>query len=127
MTSSATSRRWAAGLPKGEMRLLELRIGDARDALDRFEAAWNRRLEGRRMATLHVLSMGDLPLLLRTLKLMRAPAKVAGLQDLQDFLERGFESFREMDGAAEFLALVRERETAILNRLFSGAPDPFST
>src|SRR5438094_6316718 len=63
MTSSATSRRWAAGLA----RLLELRIGDARDALDRFEAAWNRRLEGRRMATLHVLSMGDLSLLLRTL------------------------------------------------------------
>ena len=48
-------------------KLLELRIGDARDALDRFEAAWNRRLEGRRMATLHVLSMADLPLLLRTL------------------------------------------------------------
>jgi len=66
------------------------------------------------------------PLVLRTLKLMRAPAKMAGLQDLQDFLERGFESFREMDGAAEFLALIRERETAILNRLFSAAPDPFS-
>lgn len=48
-------------------KLLELRVGDARDALDRFEAAWNRRLERRRLATLHVLSMGDLPLLLRTL------------------------------------------------------------
>ena len=48
-------------------RLLELRIGDARDALDRFEAAWNRRTEGRRAKPLHVLSMADLPLLLRTL------------------------------------------------------------
>ena len=46
-------------------RTLQLRIGDARDALDRFEAAWNRRTEGR--SPLHVLSLGDLPLLLRTL------------------------------------------------------------
>jgi predicted transcriptional regulator len=46
-------------------RTLELRIGDARDALDRFEAAWNRRTEGR--SPLHVLSLADLPLLLRTL------------------------------------------------------------
>ena len=80
MTSSATSRRWAGGLPKGEMRLLELRIGDARDALDRFEAAWNRRLEGRRTATLHVLSMGDLPLLLRTL----TPARWELLERLRE-------------------------------------------
>ena len=48
-----------------ELRVLELRIGDMRDALDRFEAAWNRRTEGRK--TLHVLSMADLPLLLKTL------------------------------------------------------------
>ena len=46
-------------------KLLELRIGDARDALDRFEAAWNRRTEGH--SPLFVLSIADLPLLLRTL------------------------------------------------------------
>jgi hypothetical protein len=66
------------------------------------------------------------PLVHRTLKLMRTPAKMAGLQDLQDFLERGFEAFRAMGGAEEFLALIRERETEILNRLFSGEPGPFS-
>src|SRR5439155_3581421 len=43
------------------------------------------------------------PLVYRTLKLMRRPAKMAGLADLQDFLERGFTAFREMGGAAEFL------------------------
>ena len=48
-------------------KVLELRVGDARDALDRFEAAWNRRVEGRQGATLAVLSVEDLPLLLRTL------------------------------------------------------------
>ena len=66
------------------------------------------------------------PLVYRTLKLMRAPARMAGLEGLQDFLERGFEAFRAMDGAEDFLALVGERETEILNRLFSGAPGPFS-
>jgi hypothetical protein len=66
------------------------------------------------------------PLVSSTLKLMRRPAKVAGLGDLQDFLERGFAAFRGMKGADGFLALVRERETAILNRLFSGQPEPFS-
>jgi len=51
--------------------VLELRVGDARDALDRFEAAWNRRTEGRKGGALRVLSMQDLPLLLRTLALAR--------------------------------------------------------
>ena len=63
MTSSAMSRRREAGLAK----VLELRVGDARDALDRFEAAWNRRNEGRKLERLRVLSLEDLPLLLKTL------------------------------------------------------------
>jgi predicted transcriptional regulator len=62
------------------MRLLELRIGDARDALDRFEAAWNRRVEGRRAKPLYVLSIADLPLLLRTL----TPARWELLERLRD-------------------------------------------
>jgi hypothetical protein len=61
-----------------------------------------------------------------TLKLMRQPARLGGLAGLQDFLERGFQAFRRMKGADEFLAALRERETAILNRLFSGKAEPFS-
>ena len=61
-----------------------------------------------------------------TLKLMRKPAHLAGLGDLQDFLERGFDAFRRMDGSEAFLAVLRERETRILSRLFSGAAAPFS-
>jgi len=49
-----------------------------RDALDRFEAAWNRRTEGRN--PLHVLSVADLPLLLRTL----TPARWALLERLRE-------------------------------------------
>jgi hypothetical protein len=66
------------------------------------------------------------PLVARTLRLMRRPARMAGLQDLQDFLERGFEAFRHMQGADEFLALLGERERLIASRLFSGKPEPFS-
>ena len=66
------------------------------------------------------------PLVFRTLKLMRAPARMAGLEDLQDFLERGFAAFRDMGGADDFLALVESRETAILSAIFSEAARPFS-
>jgi hypothetical protein len=66
------------------------------------------------------------PLVFQTLKLMRQPARMAGLSDLQDFLERGFEAFQRMGGAGEFLDLVRERETRILNRLFSAETGAFS-
>lgn len=66
------------------------------------------------------------PLVSQTLKLMRRPAKMAGLADLQDFLERGFAAFRDMKGADEFLATLRRREGAFLSRLFSGEPNPFS-
>jgi predicted transcriptional regulator len=60
-------------------RLLELRLGSAGDALDRFEAAWNRAAEGRRLRSLSVLSMQDLPLLLKTL----SPARWALLERLK--------------------------------------------
>jgi predicted transcriptional regulator len=76
MTSSATWKRSAGGLAK----VVEVRIGDARDALDRFEAAWNRRLDGRKMDALRVLSMPDLALLLRTL----TPARWTLLERLRD-------------------------------------------
>ena len=62
------------------------------------------------------------PMVARMLRLMRTPASVAGLHDLQEFLERGFEAFRGMHGADDFLQLVRSRETEILSRLFSGRP-----
>ena len=66
------------------------------------------------------------PFVFRTLKLMRRPAKVAGMASLQDFLERGFQAFAAMDGADDFLRTIESRETEILTRLFSGAPEPFA-
>ena len=66
------------------------------------------------------------PFVQQTLRLMRAPARLAGLDDLQDFLERGFHAFKAMGTADEFLATLEGRERKILSRLFSGAPEPFS-
>ena len=66
------------------------------------------------------------PLVFQTLKLMRTPARMAGLSELQGFLERGFQSFRAMGGAADFVAIIQQRERAIARRLFSSAPQPFS-
>jgi hypothetical protein len=37
------------------------------------------------------------------LKLMRGPAHLAGLGELHEFLERGFNAFRGMGSASEFL------------------------
>jgi hypothetical protein len=60
------------------------------------------------------------PLLRQTLRLMRGPAQMAGLGTLQNFLENGFDTFRAMRGAGEFLATVRQREEALAQALFSG-------
>jgi hypothetical protein len=58
------------------------------------------------------------PLLRNSLRLMRGPARTAGLGSLQGFLERGFETFREMRGARDFLATIGTRERALLDALF---------
>lgn len=57
-------------------------------------------------------------LLRQTLKLMRAPARAAGLSALQTFLERGFDTFAAMQGAQNFLTLIQQRERALVDRLF---------
>jgi hypothetical protein len=61
-----------------------------------------------------------------TLKLLRKPAHMAGLGELQEFLERGFNAFRHMKGAEEFLDTVAIRESEIIRRIYSGHPAPFS-
>jgi hypothetical protein len=61
-----------------------------------------------------------------TLKMMRGPAKAAGLGELQLFLERGATAFKSMNGAGDFLATIAQREREIAIRLFSSHPQPFS-
>lgn len=70
-------------------RLLELRVGPPGDALDRFEAAWNRLAEGRKAAPLRVLTLEDLPLFVRTL----SPARWELMRSLR---EKGAASIYEL-------------------------------
>ena len=60
------------------------------------------------------------PLLRNSLRLMRVPAKAAGLGSLQGFLETGFDTFRAMAGADEFLATIARRERGLAVMLFGG-------
>ncbi len=59
------------------------------------------------------------PLIGTTLLLMRKPAQLAGLDDLQDFLQRGYAAFHKLGSADEFLALVVGRERNLLRALFA--------
>jgi hypothetical protein len=56
----------------------------------------------------------------------RLPAYAAGFGALQDFNERGFHAFKVMGGAGVLLTAIRTRETALMEALFSNAPDPFA-
>jgi hypothetical protein len=59
-------------------------------------------------------------LLRNTLRMMRGPAAAAGLGTLQRFLETGFDTFKAMGGAREFLDTVSARERALSAHLFNG-------
>jgi hypothetical protein len=60
------------------------------------------------------------PMIGMSLKVMRKPAHMAGLGDLQEFLESGYAAFKAMGGADEFLAALRTRETALMERILAG-------
>ena len=61
-----------------------------------------------------------------TLKMTRTPARLAGLGELQDFLERGFSAFHHMQGSAHFAQTIVARERLILDRIFDRHPEPFA-
>lgn len=63
-------------------------------------------------------------LLRQSLRLMRGPAAAAGLGALQGFLERGFDTFRDMAGAQVFLDTIASRERQLAAALFAGASGP---
>lgn len=58
-------------------------------------------------------------LIRNSLRLMRGPARAAGLSELQLFLEAGFDTFRAMGGAEEFMRTVDEREHRLSRMLFA--------
>jgi hypothetical protein len=71
-------------------------------------------------------SLTRTPGLRMTLRMMRGPAKLAGLSALQSFLEKGFDTFANMarsaDGTSRFLSTIRARETEWIELLFHSEP-----
>ena len=59
------------------------------------------------------------------LRASRVPARLAGVADLQQFLERGFSAFAALDGATDFLHTIASREREVSRRLFAGHANPF--
>ena len=59
--------------------ILEIRVGPPSDALDRVEAAWNRVADGRKVSSFRVLTLEDLPGLVKAL----SPARWAIVQNLR--------------------------------------------
>lgn len=97
-----------------------------------YARAWNTvgRRHDRELQLETVLTVGaELERLTRhlglrmTLRMMRGPAKAAGLGALQGFLEAGFDTFARMSGkgrhASEFLATIQTRETTLIASLFN--------
>ena len=93
-----------AGEPAARRRQIEL-IGEVGAALD-------RNVHKRMLRT--------------SLAVMRGPAKLAGLEALQDFLDRGVAAFRAMGGADEFLATVQRREMELHEAIAGGNTAPFA-
>ena len=51
--------------------------------------------------------------------MMHGPAKLAGLGELHAFLERGFNAFRSLRRADEFLETIVQRERELMVSLFT--------
>ncbi|WP_022968633.1 FFLEELY motif protein [Arenimonas oryziterrae] len=62
----------------------------------------------------------------KLLKASRLPAHLAGLHELQAFLERGFTAFEALGGADLFLERIGAQEMEVSRRLFAGHADPFA-
>jgi len=60
------------------------------------------------------------PLIGSTLAMMRMPARLMGLGDLQDLLERGYDAVTGMDDLEEFLQMTLIRERRLMKALFAG-------
>jgi len=93
-----------------------------------YARAWRRvgNAPGRERQIALVLEVGTAlerytrnPLLRHSLRLMRGPAHAAGLGALQEFLERGFDTFGAMKGAQQFLGAIATRERDLAARLFA--------
>ena len=88
--------------------------------------------EEREQQLVLVQQLGDslcelvtIPLLSVTLSIMKAPARLAGLGELHQFLDTGFTTFKKMKKPAEFVQTIVSRERHVMSRIYDGRMDPF--
>lgn len=107
-------------------------LADTRIAPIDYVGAWRRvgrpsDRERQIALTLRIAAQLDrvtrLPLLRNALRVMRTPARFAGLGELQRMLESGFDTFRAMHGADGFIATIDARERALAADLFASGDD----
>lgn len=115
-----------------DRKMAEVWLSLAQDTSDpaRYAICWEEigRKPDRDLQLKMVLKIGfdldrltKIPGLRLMLRMMRRPAKAAGIESLQEFLEAGFDIFGHMaghdSGAKVFLATVQEREHLWIERL----------
>ena len=112
MTSKTTSRA---------SKVLQVRIGGAGDALDRFEAAWNRQAQDGKAVSLAVLSFDNLPLLLSTLSAARwallaslSKNQSSSIYELAKRLARDYKNVHTDVAKLVDLGLIERREDGSL-------------
>ena len=98
-------------------------IAAYRDATAPAERA--RQLDLVQALGLSLCELVRIPFLSTTLTVMRGPARLAGLGDLQQFLERGFHAFRRMKQSQRFVATIVGRERLAMERIYAGHAAPF--
>lgn len=80
------------------------RLTDSRTSRERQLAVIQHMgLELQRLTRMKSLRLG--------LRMMRNPARLAGLEALQHFLESGFDAFACLGDAKDFLSTIHERES----------------
>ena len=60
-----------------------------------------------------------------TFKWVRKPAHKAGIQNLYEFMGKGFEAMRPMGSASEVIHRIVDREAELIDAIFSGESRPF--
>lgn len=98
-------------LPPERKYIMSWRLTNARASRARqLQVVQHMGLELHRLTSMKTLRLG--------LRMMRNPARAAGLDSLQHFLEAGFEAFAALGDARPFLETVAQRESHWVNALF---------
>jgi hypothetical protein len=98
--------------------------------VEAYRTLTDRAERERQLALVHELGnslckLVRTPLLSLTLSAMRTPARLAGLGQMQQFLERGFNSFRQVKKPRALVDTVVARERRVLANIYAGRGQPF--